>query len=100
MKRSLFALLSCALISTTALADQALAQKKNCMSCHTVDKKIVGPAFKDVAKKYAGQNVTTALASKVLKGGSGAWGVVTMPANPQISPAEAETLVKWVLSLK
>ena len=100
MKRTLFALLSCTLISTAALADQALAQKKNCLACHTVDKKIVGPAFKDVAKKYAGQNVTATLATKVLKGGSGAWGVVSMPANPQVSPAEAETLVKWVLSLK
>ncbi len=100
MKRSLFVLLSCALIGTPVFADQALAQKKNCMACHTIEKKVVGPAYKDVAKKYAGQNVTAKLADKVIKGGSGAWGVIPMPANPQVSQAEAETLVKWVLSLK
>ncbi|GAB4397167.1 MAG: c-type cytochrome [Rhodoferax sp.] len=84
----------------SAWADAALAQKKNCLACHAVDKKIVGPAFKDVAQKYAGQDVAAKLSEKVIKGGSGVWGVVPMPANPQVSPAEAQTLVKWVLSLR
>ena len=100
MKRTLFALLAAATVAVPAWADQALAQKKNCMACHAVDKKVVGPAYQEVAKKYAGQDVTAKLATKVMKGGSGAWGVVPMPANPQVSQAEAETLVKWVMSLK
>jgi cytochrome c len=100
MKRLLLTLLVCASVAAPALADQALAQKKNCMACHAVDKKVVGPAYKDVAKKYAGQDVIAKLATKVQKGGAGVWGAVPMPANPQVSQAEAETLVKWVLSLK
>jgi cytochrome c len=100
MKRLLLTLLVCASVATPALADQALAQKKNCLSCHAVDKKVVGPAYKEVAKKYAGQDVITKLATKVQKGGSGVWGAIPMPANPQVNQAEAETLVKWVLSLK
>ena len=100
MKRTLFALLAAAVVAAPALADQALAQKKNCMACHSVEKKVVGPGYKDVAKKYAGQDVTAKLVTKVMKGGSGVWGAVPMPANPQVNQAEAETLVKWVLSLK
>lgn len=102
MKRSLFVLLAAAAatVATPVLADQALAQKKNCMACHAVEKKVVGPGYKDVAKKYAGQDVTAKLASKVMKGGSGVWGAIPMPANPQVNQAEAETLVKWILSLK
>jgi len=100
MKRVLFALLSISVLSSTVLADEALAQKKNCLACHAVDKKVVGPAYKDIAAKYAGQNVTPKLAAKVMKGGSGVWGAIPMPANPQVNQAEAETLVKWVLSLK
>ncbi len=100
MKRKLFALIVTVLVAAPAWADQALAQKKNCFSCHAVDKKVVGPAYKDIAQKYAGQNVVAKLANKVQKGGSGVWGAVPMPANPQVNPAEAETLVKWVLSLK
>ncbi|MEY4099603.1 MAG: hypothetical protein RL300_774 [Pseudomonadota bacterium] len=100
MKRTLFALLAAVFAATPALADQALAQKKNCMSCHAIDKKVVGPAYKDVAKKYAGQDVTTRLTNKVKQGGSGVWGSIPMPANPQVSDAEAKQLVSWVLSLK
>ncbi|MCI1012857.1 MULTISPECIES: c-type cytochrome [Herbaspirillum] len=89
-------------ISAEALANAQLAKSKNCMACHSVDAKIVGPAFKDVAKKYAGQKDAEAkLTQKVLNGGSGAWGAVAMPANKgQVSEAEARELVKWVLSLK
>jgi cytochrome c len=100
MKRLIVAVLIAAGVVMPVLADQALAQKKNCMACHAVDKKVVGPAYKDVAKKYDGQNVAAKLATKVMKGGAGTWGAVPMPANPQVSQAEADTLVKWVLSLK
>ena len=90
-----------ALAAVPAFANQQLAQQKNCMACHAVDKKVVGPAYKDVAAKYAGQkDAVDKLAQKVLKGGSGAWGAVPMPANPQVSEAEAKTLVQWVLQQK
>ena len=83
------------------MADEALAKSKNCMSCHATDKKLVGPSYKDVAKKYAGQkDAVDKLAVKVMKGGSGVWGAVPMPANPQVSEAEAKQLVQWVLGLK
>ena len=88
-------------ISAPAFANPDLAQKKNCMACHSVDKKLVGPAYKDIAAKYAGQkDAVDKLAAKVTKGGSGVWGPVPMPANPQVSDAEAKTLVAWVLGLK
>ena len=78
-----------------------LAKEKNCMACHAVDKKLVGPAYKDVAAKYAGQkDATDKLAQKVIKGGAGVWGAVPMPANPQVNEAEAKQLVQWVLSQK
>ena len=87
--------------ASPAFAQQDLAQKKNCMACHAVDKKLVGPAYKDVAAKYAGQkDAVDKLAQKVLKGGSGNWGAVPMPANPQVTEAEAKQLVQWVLTLK
>ncbi|MFJ3056344.1 c-type cytochrome [Herbaspirillum sp. NPDC087042] len=89
-------------ISAEAMANEQLAKSKNCMACHSVDAKIVGPAYKDVAKKYAGQKDAEAkLVKKVLEGGSGVWGAVPMPANKaQVTEAEAHQLVKWVLSLK
>lgn len=102
MKRSLmlFTVLS-ALASSSAMANADLAKAKNCMACHAVANKLVGPAYKDVAAKYAGQKDAEAkLVAKVLKGGSGAWGAVPMPANPQVTEAEAHTLVKWVLAQK
>ena len=84
-----------------ALANADLAKKKNCMACHAVDTKLVGPAYKDVAAKYAGnKDAATTLVQKVLKGGSGVWGPVPMPANAQVNEAEAKQLVAWVLSLK
>ncbi len=104
MKRTLFtvALSAAAILSTVpAFANQELATKKNCMACHSVDKKLVGPAYKDVAAKYKGDKAAVdKLAAKVVKGGSGTWGTIPMPANPQVSEAEAKTLVAWVLSLK
>ncbi len=100
MKNILFALLSASVFAAPVLADQALAQKKNCMACHAVEKKVVGPSYKDVAKKYAGQAAATKLSTKILNGGAGVWGAIPMPANPQVSQAEADALAKWVLSLQ
>lgn len=89
------------LVSHAAFASADLAKAKNCMSCHAVGSKLIGPAYKDVAAKYAGDaGAEERLTQKVLKGGSGVWGPVPMPANAQVSEAEARTLVKWVLSLK
>ncbi|WP_298928675.1 c-type cytochrome [uncultured Ramlibacter sp.] len=101
MKRALFALVAAAAVAGPALADQALATAKNCMACHAVDKKLVGPSYKDVAGKYAGQaGAADKLAVKIQKGGSGVWGPVPMPANAQVSEAEAKKLAAWVLTLK
>jgi cytochrome c len=101
MKRALFALLAATTVAAPALADQALATAKNCMACHAVDKKLVGPAYKDVASKYAGQkDAADKLAVKIVKGSVGVWGPVPMPANTQVSEAEAKKLAAWVLSLK
>jgi cytochrome c len=84
-----------------AMADEALAKANNCMACHAVDKKLVGPAYKEVAKKYAGDASAAAkLATKIMKGGSGVWGAVPMPANPKVSEADAKKLAAWVLSQK
>ena len=84
-----------------AFAQEALAQKKNCLACHSIDKKVLGPAYKEVAAKYAGQaDAVDKLAAKVVKGGTGVWGNIPMPANPQVSDAEAKQLVQWILTLK
>jgi cytochrome c len=100
MKRVLFAVIAAA-SCVPAMADLALATAKNCMACHAVDKKVVGPSYKDVATKYAGQkDAVDKLAQKVLKGGSGVWGPVPMPANAQVNEAEAKKLVSWILTQK
>ena len=89
------------LMSGAASADQGLAQKNACMSCHGVDKKIVGPAFKEVAKKYAGdQTAHDTLVAKVKTGGKGVWGQIPMPPSPQVKPEDASKIIDWVLSLK
>lgn len=102
MKRSMMlCMLLSALVSTGAMANPDLAKAKNCMACHAVANKLVGPAFKDVAAKYSGQkDAEDKLVAKVMKGGTGVWGAVPMPANPQVTEPEARTLVKWVLSQK
>ena len=88
-------------LAAPAFADQALATAKNCMACHAVDKKLVGPAYKDVAAKYASdKGAVDKLAAKILKGGSGVWGAVPMPANAQVNEAEAKKLAAWVLTAK
>ncbi len=87
-------------ISGVASADQALAQKNACMSCHGVDKKIVGPAFKEVAAKYKNdKGAEAALVAKVKTGGKGVWGQIPMPPNPQVKDEDAKKIVHWILSL-
>ena len=101
MQKIIFTLALTAASAMPAMADLALAQSKNCMACHAVDKKVVGPAYKDVAKKYAGNaKAQDMLVAKVMKGGAGVWGPVPMPANAQVNESEAKKLVAWVLAMK
>ena len=104
MKYSLIlaALLATAASGSALAADPAAAaQKAGCMACHAMDKKLVGPSYKEIAAKYAGQaDAAAMLADKVKKGGVGVWGKVPMPPNPQVNDADAKALVDWVLSLK
>ena len=108
MKRTFSALASTLLFAvaglvaaTPALADMALATAKNCMACHAVDKKLVGPSYKDVAAKYTGQqDAVEKLSAKVIKGGSGVWGPIPMPANAQVTPDEAKKLIAWIMTQK
>jgi cytochrome c len=98
------ALLCTALFTATAAQAQdaaKLAQEKACMACHQIDKKVVGPSYKEVAAKYAGQKDAEAkLAKKVREGGSGVWGQVPMPPNTTVTEKDALVLVKWILSQK
>jgi len=87
------------MVSAPAMANMDLAKKSNCMSCHAVDKKLVGPSYQEVAAKYKGNaGAAKMLAEKVKKGGSGVWGQVPMPPNAAVSDKDIETLVKWVLA--
>ncbi|HNW02211.1 MAG TPA: c-type cytochrome [Burkholderiaceae bacterium] len=87
------------LISAPAFANKELAQKNACLACHATDKKIVGPAYQDIAKKYAGQKDAEAMLVKSIKGGgSGKWGAIPMPAQAALSEADAKTLAAWVLA--
>jgi len=82
------------------IADEALAKSSNCLACHSVDNKIIGPAFKDISAKYKGDDgAVVALSSKVKNGGAGVWGEMPMPPNAAVSDADIETLVNWILSL-
>jgi len=101
MKKALLFLSLSTVLAAPALADLQLAQSKNCMACHAVDKKVIGPAFKDVAAKYKdNKGAVDLLATKIVKGGSGVWGPVPMPANTQVSEADAKKLAAWVLQAK
>jgi cytochrome c len=101
MKRFALVLTALAAVSAPAMASEALAKANNCMACHAVDKKLVGPAYKDISKKYAGNAAAVAqLATKIQKGGSGVWGAIPMPANPKVNDADAKALAQWVLSIK
>ncbi len=87
------------LASHGALASEELARAKGCFACHSVQAKVVGPAYKDVAAKYADQaDAEDKLVQKVLKGSTGVWGFVPMPPNTNVSLEEARSLVKWVLA--
>ena len=88
-----------AVLALPAQADEALAKKHNCLACHQVDKKLVGPSYKDIAKKYKGQDVAAKLAEKVKKGGSGVFGPIPMPPNPAVPDADIKKLVDWILKL-
>ena len=84
-----------------ALASEALAKKHNCLACHAIDKKLVGPSYQEVAAKYKGDAGAEAkLVAKVKNGGSGAWGQVPMPPNASVPDADIKTLVNWVLGMK
>ena len=101
MKHVLTFTLTLLVLSGTALADQKLAGAKNCLACHAMGTAVVGPSLKAVAKKYAGdKNAPAMLATKIREGGGGVWGAVPMPANPQVSEADAKKLAAWILSLK
>lgn len=100
MKKTFFALVVASL-ALPAVASMELAQKNACTACHAVDKKLVGPAYKDVAAKYKGNAKAEAmLIEKVKKGGVGNWGQVPMPANASLKDEDAKTLVKWILATK
>jgi cytochrome c len=87
------------LAASPAQANLELAKKNNCTACHMVDKKLVGPAYADVAKKYAGdKNAAKALATKVKAGSTGTWGQIPMPPNPNVKDADVEVLIKWILA--
>ncbi len=93
------ALIAGLLTVPVAQANYDLARKSNCMSCHMVDKKVLGPAFQEVATKYAGQDsAQKMLVEKVKKGGKGVWGEIPMPPNGQVKDADLDTLIKWILS--
>ena len=87
------------LLSAPSFADEALAKKHNCTACHALDKKLVGPAYKDVGAKYKGQNVAAKLQEKVRKGGQGVWGPVPMPPNAAVPDGDIKTLVDWILKM-
>jgi cytochrome c len=86
-------------IALPAQADEALAKKHNCLACHQVDKKAIGPAYQEIAKKYKGQNVAAQLEQKVKKGGVGVWGQIPMPPNPAVPDGDVKKLVDWILKL-
>ena len=87
-----------AVFAAPAQADEALAKKHQCLACHQMDKKSVGPSYKDIAKKYKGQaDAVAKLSEKVKKGGSGVWGPIPMAPNPAVPDADIRKLVEWVL---
>lgn len=101
MKRALIVVASALAVAAPAMASEALLKANNCMACHAIDKKLVGPAYKDVAKKHNG-NLADAdkLAEKIMKGGSGVYGAIPMPANPKVTAADAKAMATFILGLK
>lgn len=87
------------LVSSPALASPELARSKNCVSCHHTERKMIGPAYKAIAERYAkDDSAIKKLSEKVIKGGAGSWGQTPMPPQVGVTPSEAETLVNWILS--
>jgi cytochrome c len=86
-------------LALEARADEALAKRHNCLACHQLDRKLVGPSYKDIAKKYKGQDVAGKLAQKVKKGGSGVWGPIPMAPNAAVPDADIKKLVDWILKM-
>jgi cytochrome c len=100
MKRMVLLGVVTALMAGPALANEELLKKNACVACHAVDKKLVGPGYKEVSAKYKGQKDAAAkLAEKVKKGGQGAWGPIPMPPNPNVSDADVAAMVKFILAL-
>ena len=98
MKAAIF-LLGALAAAGPAAADEALAAQKGCTACHSIDKKVIGPAYRDVAKKYKGDAQARAkLSASVVGGSTGKWGQIPMPPN-KVTPEEAAKLAAWVLSL-
>ena len=100
MKIAYILLATAAVVGTPAWANKELAQKNDaCLACHAVDKKLVGPAYQDIAKKYSSQKDAEAMLAQSIKaGGSGKWGLVQMPPQPGLTEAEATTLAAWILN--
>jgi len=101
MIRVVTAVAFAALTMSPVFASDELAKKHACFACHTVDKKMVGPSYKEVAEKYRKDKAAQAkLAEKVKKGSQGVWGTVPMPPNAAVPDADVNALVKWILSQK
>ena len=104
MKLSIFAASSAVMvlgIISSANATPDLAKAKNCLMCHKIDAKLMGPGFNDVAKKYSGDKDAEAkIVKQIRQGGGGQWGSIPMPAQPQVSDEEAKQLAQWILTLK
>ncbi len=101
MKRLLLALVAAVAVSAPALADEAMAKAKKCSTCHALDKTKVGPSYKAMATKYAGNKDAAAkLEAVILKGGKGSFGDTPMPPSPNVSAQEAKQLTAWILSVK
>ncbi len=102
MKQCILSVAALALaVAVPAHASEQLAKKHNCLACHSIDKKLVGPSYKDIAEKYRNDKSAEAkLVEKVKKGGSGVWGPVPMAPNQTVPEAELKALVKWILSQK
>jgi cytochrome c len=87
------------LVSSPALASPELARSKNCIACHHMERKMIGPAYKAIAERYAkDETAVPKLSEKVIRGGAGSWGQTPMPPQASVTPTEAETLVKWIIS--
>jgi len=92
---------ACIALAGTAHANEKLAQASGCMACHSMDKKLIGPSYKDVAAKYrANKGAEAELAKKVKAGGKGVWGDIPMPPNAHVKDADIKTIVQWILTIK